>query len=126
LSPKKELVQSDYIKQLSSKLNLDNEYTPKKISFDASEKVKTDISSKFTFEQVDEKSEVKEDSLINKDAEDVQHNINSDVDFNDNLKEKIETIDVVDQASVVEEVDLNKPDSSDFTETQSSSRCLIF
>ncbi len=126
MSPKKELVQSDYIKQLSSKLNLDNEYTPKKISFDASEKVKTDISSKFTFEQVDEKSEVKEDSLINKDAEDVQHNINSDVDFNDNLKEKIETIDVVDQASVVEEVDLNKPDSSDFTETQSSSRCLIF
>jgi hypothetical protein len=116
VSPKQDLApKSEYIKQLSGKLNLNNEYTPKKYSFDGGEQVKSIIlsakkTSKFTFEQVDEKVEPKEEdnSSTKEEKKVIEENVINNMEGNP--------------------IDNNKSDNviSEISETRSSSRCLIF
>ena len=116
VSPKQDLApKSEYIKQLSGKLNLNNEYTPKKYSFDGGEQVKSIIlsgkkTSKFTFEQVDEKVETKEeDNASTKEEKKVEEEmVQNNIEENPNNENKTDIV------------------ISEISETQSSSRCLIF
>jgi hypothetical protein len=104
---------TEYIKQLSGKLNLTNEYTPKKYSYDGSTgtPVKSVLSGKktnmFTFDKVDENKE--DDSTTTEIVEEI------------NVKEDIKEI--INETS---QENVNQVNNDLIEHSTSSARCLIF